>query len=109
MEMVMGSWFGEACLFYKQAVHEMNAVAVVETELAVLTARDYRRIAKKYKQMEEKHLHLEQSLKNGDLEPNTLAYQPPLQMRHQASLRALPKRFGADIFAKVGAWASKNW
>merc|ERR1712176_551191 len=107
MEMVMGSWFGEACLFYKQAVHEMNAVAVVETELAVLTARDYRRIAKRNKQMEEKHLQLEQSLKKGDLEPNTLAYRPPLQM--QASKCALPKRFGVDIFAKVGAWASKDW
>jgi len=72
-----GAWFGEACLFQEDRIRDFTVVAVVESELAVLTAHDYHRIANMYPRVLARHQLIAQHLQTGKLNLKMLAYSLP--------------------------------
>lgn len=73
-EVETGAWFGEDCLFNDGCVRNSTVVAVVESELAVLTSGDYRRIVEKYPRLLEKHQIIQEALAKGILAIGELDY-----------------------------------
>lgn len=75
-ELEDGAWFGEACLFAQKVVRTFGAIAVAETELAVLPARGYRRVLQRYPLLLERHGAMHRALKERRLDLADLAWKP---------------------------------
>lgn len=77
-EFGMGAWFGEQCLVrYKgqtETTFRYSAVAAIETELAVITGPEYRRIAEKYPKVLKRLSRLEVLLASCAVDMSQLAY-----------------------------------
>jgi len=76
-----GAWFGEVCLFQPDRIRDFVAVAVIESELAVLLACDYHRIVSKYPRVLSRHRQIAAELYAGKLSFKLLAYKRPAQIR----------------------------
>lgn len=77
VEIETGAWFGEESLFGEGCVRAGTIVAIVESELAVLRAREYHRIVRKYPRLMEKHRSIESALISGALSLEELAWRRP--------------------------------
>jgi len=75
-ELEDGAWFGEACLFAQKVVRTFGAIAVAETELAVLPARGYRRVLQRYPHLLERHGAMHRALRESRLDLADLAWKP---------------------------------
>lgn len=73
-ELEDGAWFGEACLFAQKVVRTFGAIAVAETELAVLPARGYRRVLQRYPHLLERHGAMHRALRERRLDLADLAW-----------------------------------
>jgi len=74
-EVGQGAWFGETCLFAEGCVHKATVAAVNESELAVLPAREFRRIAERFPRLQERHRQLQAALAKKEVSIAQLAYQ----------------------------------
>jgi len=73
-EVETGAWFGEASLFDEGCVHTATVAAAVESELAILPAREYRRIAEKFPRLQQRHTSIERAIRNKEVNISTLSY-----------------------------------
>lgn len=73
-EVSTGAWFGESCLFDEDSVHDSTIAATAESELAVLTAREFRRIAEKFPRLMQRHRQIEEAITQKEVSIAQLAY-----------------------------------
>merc|ERR1719433_2683575 len=73
-EVETGAWFGEACLFNDDCVHDMTVAAIMDSELAILPGIEYRRIAEKFPRLQQRHASIQRAFKNHQASISQLAY-----------------------------------
>eukprot|EP00928_Gymnodinium_smaydae_P044433 TRINITY_DN2963_c1_g2_i1.p1 TRINITY_DN2963_c1_g2~~TRINITY_DN2963_c1_g2_i1.p1 ORF type:complete len:789 (-),score=134.59 TRINITY_DN2963_c1_g2_i1:335-2701(-) len=64
-ELSAGSWFGENALFEKNSTRNITAIAVLESELAVLSAVDYARIVARHPRVATRNEQIASALSSG--------------------------------------------
>jgi len=74
VDIEMGAWFGEACLFNRRHIRTATFVAAAESELAVLPASEYQRIVQRYPRLLQRHRNIERALREGQLSITELAF-----------------------------------
>jgi len=108
-EVGAGAWFGEACLFDEGCVHMATLAATAESELAMLPALEYRRIAEKFPRLQARHRHIAESLNKKEVSISQLAYRPFPQAddpRHSLARGVNFPWRGREKVPDAGLWAS---
>jgi len=77
-ELAGGAWFGESCLVDTGRIYVSSVFALTDSELAVLTATDYKRVVSKYPRLMRRHRDIVQAVRTGiiTVEELGLAYVP---------------------------------
>jgi len=92
-ELQAGAWFGEPCLFQKEAVHSETITAAQESELAVFLGSEYHRIMRRFPTVLQRHCYLEKAIADGKVSVKQLAYHKSAEskkkMRGSLSMMAL--------------------
>ena len=104
-ELGAGAWCGEACLFFDRHMCTATVHAVLESELAVLAARDYHKVLQKFPALLERHNRLNEALRSEELSLKSLAYVRTRTRMHSSSKNArregacetLPAGSGSEI------------
>merc|ERR1712176_896487 len=103
LELETGAWLGEACLLEEDSLHDATVVAVVETELAVLAAREFHRIVQKFPRLMMRHKHLQSAVRDKKVNMAQLAHKgthgPHLDRSQSALARFLPSRMLGSMSA----------
>lgn len=84
-EIGTGAWFGEACLF-QETIQTASIIAIVETELAVLCAKDYCRIIENYPRLLKQHQLIQQALQDGSMSLTELQHTAPQHVENRRNL-----------------------
>merc|ERR1712107_579492 len=89
IEFGVGAWFGEVCLFRSGITHKLSATALLDSEMATLQAKQYRRIAEKYPRVAEQHKNLEKAVEENRASMQQLAYKAagPMSKTSTSSFR----------------------
>jgi len=88
LDLHSGAWFGEASLFETDRTGDFSVVAVAESELAVLEAKNYHHIVGKYPRVLARHRHICERLKDGKLDLGMFGYVRPSDDENTISKRS---------------------